>query len=264
MTLLLENNHTVIGRRPTYESIRVLLADGEKTTVHVARYRRTDFKPRLVLFEKETYLTKWCAENAITEAIGGCFFLRDIRRPLGDLWIDGEKQQSVAFTSPWNLNRGSIYVNPDGKLQIAPRYLFPQRPQTDLLQAGPLLVQAGCSVVIDGGDPEGFSSANHQFDDDLTVGRFPRLAIGTDEDFIFSIACDGRSPGEAGLTLSEMAAILVKLGATDALNLDGGSSTTLIQNGKLRNSPRGGADHNFVLFKKGRPIYSAICFVPTV
>jgi len=44
-------------------------------------------------------------------------------------------------------------------------------------------------------------------------------------------------PGR-GVTLTELAQILVKLGARDAMNLDGGGSTTVVQGDQVINHPR--------------------------
>ena len=46
-------------------------------------------------------------------------------------------------------------------------------------------------------------------------------------------------PG-GGVTLGELAQILVKLGARDAMNLDGGGSTTVVQGDQVINHPRDG------------------------
>ena len=51
---------------------------------------------------------------------------------------------------------------------------------------------------------------------------------------------DGRSETSAGLDLYDLAAYLIELGAVEAMNLDGGGSTTLTVNGALANSPSGG------------------------
>ena len=101
----------------------------------------------------------------------------------------------------------------------------------DLLQAGPLLVAGGRPVCVDGQDPEGFSAGAQQFDSDITAGRYPRAALAIAGERILSAACDGRSPRDAGMTLGELAGALVALGATEALNLDGGGSASLIQGG---------------------------------
>ena len=49
---------------------------------------------------------------------------------------------------------------------------------------------------------------------------------------------DGRQPGFSdGMTLGEAADLLIGLGATDAINLDGGGSTTFVVKGAVANKP---------------------------
>lgn len=65
--------------------------------------------------------------------------------------------------------------------------------------------------------------------------RHPRTAIGLSRDgkHVLMIVVDGRSAGNAdGLTIPELAAVAKWLGLKDALNLDGGGSTTLWAKGK--------------------------------
>jgi uncharacterized protein YigE (DUF2233 family) len=240
----------------TVESFRVVLDDGHETTVHVAKYPAGKVLPRVVLFDEETNLLDWCENNDVQDAVSGGFFLRGEGKPLGEKWIKGKQQETVPFASPWSYSRGAVYISPVGGISVAPRYLLPQQPVSDLLQAGPLLVQEGKPVVVDGEDAEGFSAAAHQFDTDITDGRYPRSAIGVNNDTIFAIACDGRDRNEAGLTFGEFAEVLAELGISEALNLDGGSSSTLIAGGELQNHPRS----DDMLFERGRPIYSAIVF----
>lgn len=59
---------------------------------------------------------------------------------------------------------------------------------------------------------------------------YPRTAVATDASgqTLWLIVADGRQPGYSeGATLADLIAIVRGLGATDALNLDGGGSTTL-------------------------------------
>jgi exopolysaccharide biosynthesis protein len=52
------------------------------------------------------------------------------------------------------------------------------------------------------------------------------------------VACDGRRTNiDAGLSMLELAAVMVDLGAQRAINLDGGGSTTLVHRGHLLNRP---------------------------
>ena len=61
--------------------------------------------------------------------------------------------------------------------------------------------------------------------------RNPRTAVGlgaSGRRMLF-VTVDGRQPGySAGMTLAELADLMRRLGATEALNLDGGGSTTLV------------------------------------
>ena len=74
---------------------------------------------------------------------------------------------------------------------------------------------------------------------DLVEKRHPRTAAATLKDGKFLLATiDGRQEGwSVGMTLPELAALLLELGATDAMNLDGGGSTTMFLDGKIVNKP---------------------------
>lgn len=58
----------------------------------------------------------------------------------------------------------------------------------------------------------------------------PRTAVGIDRDTgeVLILAVDGRQRDSRGLTMVELANLMVDLGADDALNLDGGGSTTMV------------------------------------
>ncbi len=70
-------------------------------------------------------------------------------------------------------------------------------------------------------------------------GIAPRTAIGQRKDgTILFLVIDGRQPGYSiGATLLDIQNILFEQGAFTAVNLDGGSSTTLFYNGKVVNKP---------------------------
>ena len=90
-------------------------------------------------------------------------------------------------------------------------------PGVDFAVAGyPSLVRAG-EAWVDPADTSSFQTHRH-----------PRSAIGvTAQGAILLVAVDGRTELSAGVTMDELAALMVKLGAVDAVNLDGGGSTTL-------------------------------------
>jgi Phosphodiester glycosidase len=95
---------------------------------------------------------------------------------------------------------------------------------TQIAAAGPWLVQSG-KVVLDA-KSENFGAA---FSKESAV----RSAIGSlSTGKIIIVAAHNRAGGK-GPTLAEMAQLLQQMGTVDALNLDGGSSTSLYLGGQL-------------------------------
>ena len=74
----------------------------------------------------------------------------------------------------------------------------------------------------------------------LNLSHEPRTALGYNAEKLFLVVADGRQPKySTGLTLYELASILIELGATEAINLDGGSSSTFVVNDTVVNKPSG-------------------------
>jgi hypothetical protein len=243
--------------RPAHlRRLRVRLARGAVTTLHVATYRAQETDLRVLRVHPRTSLEAWCGSHGHPEAMVGGFYVRPGGRPLGELRTRGVARAHVAFDAPWGADRACVH-SLDGAVRIAPRTAFGATPPGDLLQAGPLLVRDGARVVTDGVDPEGFSAGARQFDSDISDGRHPRAALAIAGEHLLAVVCDGRAARDAGLTLGELADALVALGATAALNLDGGGSASLVSGGRLRNEPR--ASYG-VPIPGGRAISTALVF----
>ena len=68
--------------------------------------------------------------------------------------------------------------------------------------------------------------------------RHPRTAVAKLKDGKFlMITVDGRSESSGGIGLYDLSNYLLELGASDAMNLDGGGSTTMFLDGKVVNHP---------------------------
>lgn len=68
--------------------------------------------------------------------------------------------------------------------------------------------------------------------------RNPRTAIGWNDHEFFMVVVDGRQKQlSMGMTFSELASLMIDLGCTEALNLDGGGSSTMWLDGKIANNP---------------------------
>jgi hypothetical protein len=75
--------------------------------------------------------------------------------------------------------------------------------------------------------------------------RHPRSAIGFNKTHFFFVEVDGRQPElSVGMSLEELSDYLVKIGCTEAMNLDGGASSQLIVGGKVVNRPSSGFERN--------------------
>ncbi len=101
-----------------------------------------------------------------------------------------------------------------------------------LVGGWPRIVEAGKNIALLADSIEGtaprFSRARH-----------PRTAIGISRDSatVYLIVVDGRQEASVGMTLEELANTMIALGAFEALNLDGGGSTTLVVRDSIVNVP---------------------------
>ena len=94
-----------------------------------------------------------------------------------------------------------------------------------LLTSGPLLIYDG--KVIE------------QVDAKFNTNRHPRTAVGvTEKNHLIAVIVDGRSSEAHGMSTEELAVLMQTLGCTDAMNLDGGgSSTAWVKNRGVVNYP---------------------------
>jgi hypothetical protein len=108
----------------------------------------------------------------------------------------------------------------------------------DVVNGGPRLLRAGRRDIT--AAAEGFPHPDDPtFYVAFGVRRNPRTMAGITRDgHLLLVAADGHAPGYAvGLTFKEEARVMRALGARDAVNLDGGGSTTMAIRGRLLNRP---------------------------
>jgi len=109
----------------------------------------------------------------------------------------------------------------------------------DALSGGPGLVSNGKMHVTD--NEEVF------FGSEIPKVH-PRTAVGiTEEGVLILLVVDGRQIESSGVDLEDLASILLDIGATEAINLDGGGSSTLVVNGVRLNLPAGSEEEREVM-----------------
>jgi hypothetical protein len=245
--------------RDQYLLWRHPLDDGETTTLYAVRHPVSRTRVRVLFFPHTERLDVWCRAAGVEEAVVGGFFVRDPYRPLGEVWIEGRAVRHEPAPARYAPRRACVVSGAD-RIRIVARADAPQRPDGDLVQAGPMLVADGAVAFDPATDHEGFSAGAEQFDSDITAERHPRAALGLSDDTLVAVACDGRRTGvDAGLSMLELAAVMLELGAEHAINLDGGGSTTLVHRGHLLNRPYSSQDQPA---PQTRRVVTALAFEP--
>ncbi|WP_327243763.1 phosphodiester glycosidase family protein [Streptomyces sp. NBC_01320] len=118
--------------------------------------------------------------------------------------------------------------------------------------AGPALVRSGRIWI---------NAAMNGVSEGAVRTRSPRTVAGVRADgTLLLVVFDGRRPGVSeGVTLPEAADCLRSLGAVDALNLDGGGSSTMVVRDRVRNSP---SDPGRTDDRRQRKVSNAIAVIP--
>jgi len=144
---------------------------------------------------------------------------------------------SLRWAFPDSLINGAVILTKDNHLEISPvrpeSYYENSTQEAAVLVVGPLLLQNG----------EKYPLPNSKF----VTNRHPRSYLATTPNAILFVVVDGRSESANGMTLHEAQQFLLSLGCIDAINLDGGGSTTLwTKTGGVVNHPSDGAGERSV------------------
>src|SRR4051794_11885622 len=148
--------HRPAGPPAHLERLRLELAGGAATTLHVARYPLPATAVRVVRLAHPEPLAAWCHQHGIEEAMVGGFFVRPHGTPLGELRTRGILRRSVPFVAPWSGVRGCVHVQ-RGRVAVAARDELPADPPGGPPPAGPPPLRRGGPGGRDGGHPPGLS-----------------------------------------------------------------------------------------------------------
>ena len=164
-----------------------------------------DTRLALAVPERLQPTTAQAAAAGALAAVNGGFFTPQ-GRPRGLRRIGG-----VEVTAPGTEVRAAVGWR-DGAITFGSNR-DDWRGCPDVLEAGPMLVRGG--AVVDHGDRQ------------RTI-RHPRTALGVrDDGALVVLTADGRTATAVGLSLEELGHLMRALGCRDAINLDGGGSSTL-------------------------------------
>lgn len=129
-----------------------------------------------------------------------------------DINDDDQKTQAMAITDKGQLLVGSYSLNE-----------MKEKGVTEAISFEPALVVNGKGTIKSG---------------DGGWGIAPRTAIGQREDgAMLFLVIDGRQTKSIGASLKDVQNIMLEYGAVNAINLDGGSSSTMYYEGEVINNP---------------------------
>ena len=190
-------------------------------------------------------------------AVNGSFFDMDLGNPICFLRIDGYRIGENTPQKSDSINRKYYqYATMALGGDLSPTLLVPDSnrqweeclSQANVMTAGPMLVRDGSDVP-------------QRNDRTFVTHRHNRTALGIRKDgAVLLLVADGRFKHTAeGLSLPELARVMRWLGCIDAINLDGGGSTTMyvqgMKDGGIVNYP---SDNNRHDHEGQRPVSNAI------
>jgi len=119
-----------------------------------------------------------------------------------------------------------VGLTPGAEVELVAAVPGLKQPVRTAVGGGPLLLRGGKIVP----------------DERPRAPRHPRTAVGFNRESIVLLTVDGRQPGwSMGVTLAVLADWMRELGCEEALNLDGGGSTTAWVRGEVVNRPSDGS-----------------------
>lgn len=174
-------------------------------------------------------------QRGAVAAVNGSFF--NMKAPYGSanyLRVDGQEQAPNAYDGYENSGqgrsirqtgavatfKGAMYVLKSDDLARWEHDIAAE----DVVTTGPVLLVGGETeeIVLN----------------DFNTRRNPRTAVGRRTDgTVLLVVADGRNQEAAGLSMRELQQVMAALGCVDAINLDGGGSTTMVVHGEVVNHP---------------------------
>lgn len=154
----------------------------------------------------------------------------------------------VSKNGSMKLDKDSVVLSAHGdavkvleRVQVGDSVRLRETLGNETADGAELVLGAGPSLVADG--KADVRSREENIAADIARGRAPRTAAGVKKDgTVILLVVDGRSSASAGMTLQELASYMVKLGAWQAVNFDGGGSSEMVLDGKILNNPSDGRE----------------------
>lgn len=219
-----------LGRGLDWQTVRVDSLFGSPQNINILRLRPRNWRLAFASAGDSLWTTSRLGrQHKATAALNGTFFSFK-GGSVDHIKIDGRVFDTTRYTPSKKLEehrQAAIVLTKRGKAAIVfggpdnPRWAS-ERPEPNVMVTGPLLLQQGKRAPL---QPNAFNDNRH-----------PRTCLCITYDRrVLLITADGRHKNAAGFSLPELTTVLNWLGCRDAINLDGGGSTTLWLSGQPDN-----------------------------
>lgn len=194
-------------------------------------------KGRFALASNLGYITptsKFAKDSGAVVAMNGSFY--NMKKPYNSVcYFKKHGVEEFVFNEKMaQRDNGAVAISAKGKLSVhpadasepgnvAPAQTWPAAlDAVSVVSSGPVLLVDGKDARLD--------------ENSFNRNRHPRSAVGTAGKKVYLVTVDGRNAENAqGVSLWEFTKIMRWIGADDALNMDGGGSTTLYVEGENGN-----------------------------
>ncbi|MCH8494845.1 MAG: phosphodiester glycosidase family protein [Balneolales bacterium] len=167
---------------------------------------------------------KWLAGDTLRMVVG----------QLGDAGMAMEEGMSIISVGPYH-DCLSEYANIQIYDTLRVVLGFKDNAYNKITQ----VIGGGGRILRDGEDATGENVEIEGLNESFLQNRHPRTFVASNKSgtMIWLGTVDGRQAGSIGMNFTEMADFLKSIGAWNAVNLDGGGSTTMVVGGEIANRP---------------------------
>jgi len=165
--------------------------------------------------------------NNAAAALNGSYFDMDsvagvCYLEVNDSVVNRTRTPKLKWAKPESVLNGAVIISKDDNILVqhvkSEQFYETSNEEKGVLVSGPLLLLNGKKTNLP--------------DIKFVTNRHPRTFVCVTNESILFIAVDGRSTKAEGMNLLEAQNFLIGIGCVDAINLDGGGSTTLWIKGK--------------------------------
>lgn len=203
---------------------------GVPQTISIVKFSPKKFTIKPIQPYSVTTVGEVCEEQKADFGINACYWAVSKGEPTTFVKTDGKVMSGTHPAAIPRVN-GLLFMHKN-HIEIVRSYDRPYYPELadkcdNIIACGPVLLDDG--AVVDYGYILDSEETKNKRQHPFFLRRHPRSAIGCNaEGDLFLMVVDGRFPEQAvGVSIAELAKLCKWLGMVEAMNLDGGGSSTL-------------------------------------